>query len=52
LDPLADETGLRALLQPAPLGYLRMYRVSERINAPGPDDAGLHEEVSETPTLF
>lgn len=52
LDPETSEKELQELMQPAPAGYLTMYRVSERINAPGPDDAGLHEQVLENPTLF
>jgi putative SOS response-associated peptidase YedK len=52
LDPETSENELLEMMQPAPAGYLTMYRVSERINAPGPDDAGLHEPVQENPTLF
>lgn len=52
LDPETTHDALLEILQPAPAGYLTMYRVSERINAPGSDDAGLHEEVQENPTLF
>ena len=52
LDPETSENELLEMMQPAPAGYLTMYRVSERINAPGPDDVGLHEPVQENPTLF
>jgi len=51
LSPLpVDE--LLALLRPAPDGALRLYRVSEKLNRPGYDEADLHQEVPEPPTLF
>jgi putative SOS response-associated peptidase YedK len=36
---------LQRLLKPAPEGWLTWYRVSERLNKPGSNDAGLHEPV-------
>jgi len=52
LDAKSTEMELSALMLPLPTGYLTMYRISERINGPGPDDASLHEPVQENPTLF
>lgn len=47
--PLSDAL---ALLRPAADGLLSIYRVSEKLNAPGYDEPDLHEEVQELPTLF
>lgn len=38
------------LLRPPKDGLLELYQVSERLNAPGPDDAALHEPVEDAPT--
>jgi len=51
LSPLpVDE--LLPLLHPAADAWLRLYRVSEKLNRPGYDEADLHTEVPEQPTLF
>ena len=42
-----------ALLHPPPDNVLEMYRVSEKLNSPGPDGPELHEPVAENDlTLF
>lgn len=43
---------LLSQLHSAADGWLRLYRVSEKLNRPGSDSAELHEEVPEQPTLF
>lgn len=40
------------LLHPPADGILTMYRVSEKLNAPGYDEPDLHNPVQEQPTLF
>ena len=40
------------MLHPPADGILSMYRVSEKMNAPGYDEPDLHETVREQPTLF
>jgi len=47
--PLTD---ILALLHPAPDGTLTLYRVSDKLNRPGYDEADLHQEVPEQPLLF
>lgn len=47
--PLEDTL---TLLRPAPDGVLAYYRVSEKLNRPGPDSEDLHLRVPEQPTLF
>ena len=47
--PLTDAL---ALLRPAADGLLSIYRVLEKLNAPGYDEPDLHEGVQELPTLF
>ena len=51
MSPLAPGDAL-SLLRPAADGLLSIYRVSEKLNAPGYDEPDLHEEVQEPPTLF
>ncbi len=40
------------LLHPPADGILSMYRVSEKLNTPGYDEADLHHQAPEQPTLF
>jgi len=48
-----DPEEIMELLHPPPDDVLEMYRVSEKLNAPGPNGPELHEPVSETDlTLF
>lgn len=48
-----DPEEIMSLLHPPPDGVLEMYRVSEKLNAPGPDGPELHEPVAESDlTLF
>ena len=48
-----DPEEITALLHAPPDGMLELYRVSEKLNAPGQDDPSLHDPVDEeNPTLF
>jgi putative SOS response-associated peptidase YedK len=48
-----DPEEIIKLLHPPPDDVLEMYRVSEKLNAPGPDGPELHEQVAENDwTLF
>lgn len=47
-----DTAAALAMLQPAPDHTLAFYRVSDRLNKPGPDDPALQEEVPEPLRLF
>lgn len=47
-----DAAEIKSLLNPSPSGYLRMYRISEQVNKPTFNQASVHNQVNETPTLF
>lgn len=51
LSPLS-EAELDEMLRPPADGQLKMYRVSEKLNAPGYDAPDLHEEVADVWRLF
>lgn len=49
---LGERTGdVAALLRPCPAAWLRSWKVSRRVNAPGNDDASLLQTVAETASL-
>ena len=49
----SDPEEIQSLLHAPPPGVLEIYRVSEKLNSPGPDGPELHNPVPESdPTLF